>query len=517
MWSYSFKLKKPHYTIQPGDRDDYQPKTLHRHNQQRRQFLPAFPNSLEQSMHRAPLLLANVSAQKLSTIELTRRTSAAFVDPFNPKFIQKVPSYIYIEFQNLYGPLKTRLNVDAAVLDYNLYRIYEIIDIFIAKYQFYEGFNVLFDHHFQLPIHDQHLRMLKQSELIILLEFFLQIDVDVFNMKTCIFYKTDHQSPSINSLFLTDETIEYNYDMKPCGRLFCRVCQSNEDQCSQQMIEFSTSGHKHRFVNGYEAILNCPANCRTSNIIYVLTCTCGEYDYIGSTQHTLDDVIEYHRQNANRIIIEYLLNGEPFSNKCTCIPNEFHKQRANKMRLYQHLTHCSKALQLFLEDNPEYGCFIPMRMNEAQFDDLSYATLTQVDNQTQNSMKIDAYLTRVPKPPVDFSFSKRQQNEQRHFFQKFNCKQHFSYSTLDFYHATIVAVLPDHCSTMLRHMIEILFITHAETKLNSMNLYTGDNNHLYGVPYKSDRIWCDNLSYPTLDGLVSSKNSTTFYKLGEHL
>ena len=49
------------------------------------------------------------------------------------------------------------------------------------------------------------------------------------------------------------------------------------------MIPFSFP-HVHRFVNQYEAILNCQATCESKNCIYVLTCPCGQFDFIGESK-----------------------------------------------------------------------------------------------------------------------------------------------------------------------------------------------------------------------------------------
>ena len=514
-WHYPFKLTKINYSSPHEIVEEYQPITLHKHNQYRRQFLPTFPNLIHQSVDQAPLLLANVPKQKLSNFELTRRSFGAYPDPFNIDLKNTVPSYIYSTYENLLSNLSERLHVDKVILDYNLYRLHHIIHVFQSKYRSYERSNLLFDHHFQLPVHEQQMRMFNQNELIILLEFFLQIDVDLFFMKAYEF-PHDNQTLVKNQLFALDDISHGCYDMKPCQRFFCSLCRSIENEpSSQPSVTFSNEGQKHRFCNGYEAILNCSANCQTNNIVYVLTCICGEYDYISSTQYTLNDILDYHRQHTNRLIIEHLLNGEPFSNFCTCSNNQLDRKRTNRMRLYQHFVHCSKVLQLFLENNPIYWCFIPMKIEQAQFDDLSYlSTLSSInttnDDKQTNTM-IDHCLANIPKSPIGYQFSKRQHDEQRHFFQMFNPEQYCSHSIIDFYHATIVAVLPKSCSMMLRQMIEILFVTHAETKLNSINLLTGDNNLLYGLPFHQDRIWCEHLICPSFNHQqVSTTNLSTF-------
>ncbi|CAF1366679.1 unnamed protein product [Rotaria sordida] len=513
-WHCPFKLTRRTLTLEQENLLEYQPKTLNKHNEWRRQFLPMFPKLSNQHTQNVPLLLASVPAEKLSVIELLRRSPGIHPDPWNSKYDTQNSSYVYLLYGNLLNPLKTRFNVDTSILDYNLYRLHHIIELFINKYRTYEGSDFLFDHHFQVPGHDKFLRRLHTNELIMFLEFFLQIDVDTFFMKTCTFRITDGLFIK-SGLFCTEEiTNTLGHDMKPCQQLFCTLCQAEDDSDSTSCttIKFSTSGQKHRFVNGYEAILNCPANCQTNNIIYVLTCVCGEYDYIGSTQYTLNEVIEYHRHHSNRLIIEYLLNGEPFLVPCICTQNELNKQRANKQRLYQHFTHCTKALQLFLQYNPEYWPFVPMKVADAQFDDLSYKNMAD-DNITEDSINIqNVYPTNVPKPPAGYTFSQRQLAEQRQFFTNFHPRHYQFYSTLDLYRATIVAVLPFPCSIMFRHLIEILFVTHAETKLNCYNLFTSATDLLYGLPYSQGRIWCENLLNPSVARFFPSNDTTTFIK-----
>ncbi|CAF4502957.1 unnamed protein product, partial [Rotaria magnacalcarata] len=48
--------------------------------------------------------------------------------------------------------------------------------------------------------------------------------------------------------------------------------------------------------------------------------------------------------------------------------------------------------------------------------------------------------------------------------------------SIDLYNATIVAVLPESCSEMFRFTIESLFITHADTKLNTIGHMLNENS-----------------------------------------
>ncbi|CAF4732433.1 unnamed protein product, partial [Rotaria sp. Silwood2] len=86
------------------------------------------------------------------------------------------------------------------------------------------------------------------------------MDVDLFFMKTCT-GRSIETSKSINQLFCTDDiTNYYHYDMKSCQQLYCTLCQSKQDSTStNNLVSFSTGGHKHCFLNRYEAILNCSA------------------------------------------------------------------------------------------------------------------------------------------------------------------------------------------------------------------------------------------------------------------
>lgn len=44
-------------------------------------------------------------------------------------------------------------------------------------------------------------------------------------------------------------------------------------------------------------------------MIYVLTCPCGEADYIGYSSMSFRDILAYHRAESNRVIREFLIGG----------------------------------------------------------------------------------------------------------------------------------------------------------------------------------------------------------------
>ena len=125
---------------------------------------------------------------------------------------------------------------------------------------------------------------LHEDEYSIALEFFLQIDVTLFYMKTCSYREAQPIMDLPEGLFCINEP-QARYGMTQCNQLSCSLCYPSYKLTYRQdkpLIEFGPN-QQHRFSNGYRSILNCPASCTTQNIIYVLTCPCGQVDYIGET------------------------------------------------------------------------------------------------------------------------------------------------------------------------------------------------------------------------------------------
>jgi hypothetical protein len=86
-------------------------------------------------------------------------------------------------------------------------------------------------------------------------------------MKTCSFRGARPNLSHHEGLFSLNEP-QARYGMTPCHRRPCQFCfpcpqitairlQQQEQQQSIPVVRF-LSTQKHRFVNGYEAILNCP-------------------------------------------------------------------------------------------------------------------------------------------------------------------------------------------------------------------------------------------------------------------
>ena len=105
-------------------------------------------------------------------------------------------------------------------------------------------------------------------------------------MKTCSFRNAKPRSID-EGLFCIDEP-DVRYGLSPCNNCVLCVPSQNQNQRVQPTIRYGPS-QKFRFVNGYQSILNCPADCQTHNIIYVMTCPCNEYEYIGETSQRLGD------------------------------------------------------------------------------------------------------------------------------------------------------------------------------------------------------------------------------------
>jgi hypothetical protein len=71
--------------------------------------------------------------------ELARRLPDAYEDPFHAKITgsKQVASISLKMFEENFGSLCTRLHLDRAIVDHNLSRMKDIIDLFISKYRAY--------------------------------------------------------------------------------------------------------------------------------------------------------------------------------------------------------------------------------------------------------------------------------------------------------------------------------------------------------------------------------------------
>jgi hypothetical protein len=196
-------------------------------------------------------------------------------------------------FKMNYQYLMARLNVGWTILDYNYTRLEYCLKLFADERI----------HRLQKTPYE--VRLLDEEKSIAM-EFFLQMDVDLFYMKT--FSDRNIQPSSMNKgLFCMIEP-ELRFVMKPCGHQKCGVCTLTDHitRRTQPSVDFETNGMYH-FLNGYETILNAPVICNTLGIIYVLKCPCGEYEYVGESGYSLQYTLDRHRLNGNRIIHDFLI------------------------------------------------------------------------------------------------------------------------------------------------------------------------------------------------------------------
>ena len=453
----------------------YIPKTLQSNQQQRLSILPLYPYD--------DLLLANVPQHHLSIEQRTRRQSNHYRSSFtfNPT-VHKQQSFMKQKFHFFFESLMEKLQVDVCILDFNYTRLEYILRLFAdVRHRIFNS-----SHRSTGTMIQQW--QLKEIEYPILMEFFLQMDVDLFYMKTCSF--RDAQPRSLTEGLFCLQLPECRYTMKACGH--CELCRSLSP--SVQFDQYQ----RHRFVNGYETILNCPATCSSTNIIYALTCPCGQYDFIGESSQTLIHCLRRHRQFCNLFIHEFLI-GERHRQRIQGIQQNHEMASKSRMRLYQHAFRCSSTIELFLNTNPQYWPFIPMLEQDARYQNqhnlarVRATTTTTTTTMTEDrDPLIEQRLTYVPQPPEGYQFSRRQLMKQYDYFSMKSDRK-LPNERLDIYQAKMIALLPSNASESLRQIIHALFVTHAETKLNTM----GQLFDLIEENPRHQRIWCENFHRQT--------------------
>ena len=248
--------------------NNYQPHTVNfssRTSRRRRLFLPAYP--FHKLDTRPPLLLlanvANIDRNLMSILSYNGDNSSAQF-PYCPfKFVfnlqhEFLPSFLIDFYQKLYLETSERWKISQFLIDYNLVRLQQCME----RYSKQVGEAAL----------------ASIDELPMALEFYLQIDgkiedhqnitylffilVDLFFMKTCTFRESQprrliRQNNEQEGLLCEIEP-RARYGMMSCGNRQCFLCQSIKSKSSSVVIEFSDK-QIHRFINGYQAILNCSA------------------------------------------------------------------------------------------------------------------------------------------------------------------------------------------------------------------------------------------------------------------
>ncbi|CAF1193429.1 unnamed protein product [Rotaria sordida] len=320
---------------------NYISRTIHFFNQQRLSILPKFPTTGNTT--NVHLLLANVPMAQLSSEELARRQTGQYKPLFTiSNYDPSVTSLMVNNYYTYFGPILERFKVDVAILDYN----YGLLKNYLKLYRSARLRILSTDKLSEDPLY------LSDTEFPQLFEFFLQIDVDLFYMKTCSF--RDAQPRSITEGIFCSNIPDCLYTMSRCGD--CNLCQqSNDINYRQQAPVLFNRYERHRFVNGYESILNCPATCDTKNYIYVLTCVCGQFEFISDTKFALNVRLRGHRFIGNNLIQEQ--------------STSLHKEN---MLLYQHSMQCSAAVQMFLYRNEDCWRFVPLPIDEANQDNSRY-------------------------------------------------------------------------------------------------------------------------------------------------
>ena len=172
-----------------------------------------------------------------------RRQINAYISPFELRTWDEIKKKNYHSFmvtfhKNMYVRLSKQWHIDIPILDYNLARLHECA----TRHGFHFSF----------------------TDLPLALEFFLQMDVDLFHLKTCAFrqgqpriYIDNNGQQCTEGIFTIDrQSIEGRYGLTPCNRNNCTCCknQSISVQINPKQI--------HSFLNRYQAILNCPVVSR---------------------------------------------------------------------------------------------------------------------------------------------------------------------------------------------------------------------------------------------------------------
>ncbi|CAF3752400.1 unnamed protein product [Rotaria sp. Silwood1] len=438
-------------------------------------ILPCYP-TYNANRDQGQPLLANIPQHHLTSTELSYRRSGGFKPACTLLNSQSnMPSFLREKFNMYFGDLLERLKVDLSILDYNYIRLNKFIRM--LAYEQIRVFN------FQPNAIPQ----LEEKEYPVALEFFLQFDVNMFYMKTCSFRFARPRTCN-EGLFCLQEP-EARYELAACGN--CALCYPQYDmtyRSNKSIVKFSQV-HQHTFLNGYQAILNCSASCHTSNIIYALTCPCGKFEYIGTTANTLHDRLIKHREHGNRIMHEFLIGQENILRE---LPRGKPKEVLvkDRMKLYQHSARCPVAMQIFLDANPQYWRFVPMTLEESQRPEQQIVQSLVISDELSHHLRTrrdcEICVEAVPKPSKGYTFSNRQIMLQTQYFHKLQDKT-LPNQTIDLYNATIVAVLPETSSDMFRYTIESLFITYAETNLNTVGNVLNENPN--GEQYPMNDPW----------------------------
>ena len=236
-----------------------------------------------------------------------------------------------------------------------------------------------------------------------------------------------------------------------------------------------------------------------------MTCPCGEKDYVAHTNQSFVDCLLYHRREVIRAIREFLF-GDANVILMESISKSEEANANDRNWLYQHSARCPAILQLFLDRNPSYWCFIPVPIDRSvrpgtrappqPLPPPTEQTALAVIRMTRRNDALALRLSNnVPRPIVDYEFRHEHFVEQRLFFKYGKDYDLINVHNLQFHHAAIVAVLPDDSSNVVKKFVESLFITHGECRLNKDGRLT--NQHFFH-DYLARSEWYRDLTRPPL-------------------
>lgn len=295
-------------------------------------------------------------------------------------------------------------------------------------------------------------------------------------MKTCGF-RGAHRRSREEGIFCL-EPPDVRYYLSPCTNTSCVCCYQPlmNTHRNRSSIRFVCE-QPHRFVNGYEIYLNAHATCSSNNFIYVLTCPCGQYDFVGCShdtkEQTVKDILLYHRRQSIRILHEFIIGHRIIQRTLEQTEQQRtqDEKRADQLFLYRHLTQCSAALQILLNCSSQYGCLIPMNHREADQQDTEFIQphaneMYQWSARERTDDEVDWCLAHVREPIDGTRYSKLQLYQQRLFFKRGYDLLILPHRHLDIFDLSIVFLLPEDCSSSLARMIESLLIIHGQCKLN---------------------------------------------------
>ena len=134
----------------------------------------------------------------------------------------------------------------------------------------------------------------------------------------------------------------------------------------------------------------------------------------------------------------------------------------DRIILYRHTVRCPSAMQIFLNFNPIYWCFVPLRHIETEIQDRNNPTLptglilldsvypTSIASKDRNTImatqitrsdeSVRSCIRNLPSIPQGYEFSIQQRAQQFQYFKQKHDLTHVQNPTLDLYNAAVIAV-----------------------------------------------------------------------------